>query len=73
MELLAENERISPEDVKEHKLNLILVDVRSKGEYGMCSIENSLNFPFRNLEHTIEKLKEQVLLAKDARPFAKGD
>jgi rhodanese-related sulfurtransferase len=73
VELLAENERISPSDVKENKANLILVDVRSKGEFGMCSIEDSLNFPYGNLEHNIEKLKERVLLAKDAKPVVKGD
>jgi hypothetical protein len=73
VELLAENERISPVEVKDNKSNLIFVDVRSKGEFGMCSIEDSLNFPFGNLEHTIDKLKEQVLLSRDTKPVAKGD
>jgi rhodanese-related sulfurtransferase len=73
VELLAESERISPSDVNENKSNLILVDVRSKGEFGMCSIEDSLNFPFGNLEHNLDKLKEQVLLAKDTKPVVKGD
>lgn len=72
VEALAENERISPVDVKKNKSNLILVDVRSKGEFGMCSIEDSLNFPFGNLEHSIDKLKENVLLARETKPDVKG-
>jgi rhodanese-related sulfurtransferase len=72
VQLLKENERMSPVEVKVKKQELILVDVRSNGEFGMCAIDESINFPIAKFEHKLEELKTQVLCAIKENPTAKG-
>ncbi|XP_059476905.1 sulfur carrier protein adenylyltransferase [Neocloeon triangulifer] len=65
---LEDHERVTPDYVKAELDKLLLVDVRTEGEFGMCAIQGSVNFPFKDFEQILPEVKKAVLEAKQNSP-----
>ncbi|XP_065352154.1 adenylyltransferase and sulfurtransferase MOCS3 [Cloeon dipterum] len=65
--LLKDEERVTPTFVQKEKPNLLLIDVRSKGEFGMCAIEGSVNHPYNDFETRLKDIKTSADLAKEGK------
>ncbi|KAF4520506.1 hypothetical protein B566_EDAN004824 [Ephemera danica] len=60
LQLLAIESRLSPREVLAKQEHLLLLDVRSPGEFGMCHIEGSLNFPINSLSDSLTTIQHLV-------------
>jgi len=72
VDLLKENERVSPEYVEREKSKLILIDTRTPGEFAMCKIEDSSNFPYGDFDQQMEEIKNLVGRSQELDPSLKG-
>ncbi|CEP13740.1 hypothetical protein [Parasitella parasitica] len=60
-EILLANERISVQqynDIVQHNEDHLLVDVRPKVQYSICSLPNSINIPIDELEKNLGQIQE---------------
>jgi hypothetical protein len=58
--------------VHREKSKLLLIDVRTSGEFEMCKIPESINFPYPELQHNLDQMKTQVSEILEQKPGIKG-
>lgn len=68
LSILSSEERVSVSDYDKihQKNNHHLIDVRSKIEFEMCHLPNSINIPFGDIEKNLHQDKIQKLNVEDA-------